>query len=102
MKSLIIVALMSIAGSAFAADAQTTCKKISAMAGEAMEARQRGDLLEDAMSSVGDQSKFSNAVVVKAYGIPVAPDSKSRDKAVADFRNEAYGECYRNLIEPLK
>ncbi|WP_447811033.1 hypothetical protein [Pseudomonas putida] len=102
MKHLLIIAIMAFAGSAAAADGQATCKKISAMAGDAMEARQNGDLLEDAMSSVGDQSKFSNAVVVKAYGVPVGLSSQAKEKAVSDFRNEAYAECYRNLIEPTK
>jgi hypothetical protein len=102
LKKILFVALISLAGPALAADGQATCKKISAMAGEAMEARQNGDLLEDAMSSVGDQSKFSNSMVVKAYEAPVAASSAGKEKAVSDFRNSAYGECYRHLIEPLK
>lgn len=102
MKKIMFVALISLAGPVLAADGQATCKKISAMAGNAMEARQRGDLLEDAMSSVGDQSKFSNAMVVKAYAAPVAVSSEGKKRAVSDFRNEAYGECYRHIIEPLK
>jgi len=102
VKNLLFITLMVCAGLAVAADGQETCKKISAMAGNAMQARQNGDLLEDAMSTVGDQSKFSNAVIVKAYAVPVGMSSQAKDKAVSDFRNEAYAECYRNLIEPMK
>lgn len=67
-----------------------------------MEARQNGELLEDAMSSVGDQSKFSDAMVVKAYTAPVANSSAGKKKLVSDFRNAAYAECYKNIIEPMK
>lgn len=95
MKSLFIAALMAVVLPVHADDNQSKCKKISAMAGGAMAARQRGDLLEDAMASVGDQSKFSNAIVLKAYGAPVAPVTRLKDKAVSDFRNEAFAECYQ-------
>lgn len=103
MNRLTLIAiLVTLSAPALAASGNETCKKISAMAGQAMEARQKGDLLEDAMSSVGDQSKFSDAMVVKAYAVPVAVSSEGKKKAISDFRNEAYGECYRHIIEPLK
>lgn len=98
----LITALITLSAPALAASGDETCKKISAMAGKAMEARQNGDLLEDAMSSVGDQSKFSDAMVVKAYGAPVATSSAGKNKHISDFRNAAYAECYTNIIEPLK
>lgn len=98
----LIAALITLSAPALAANGEETCKKISAMAGKAMEARQNGDLLEDAMSSVGDQSKFSDAMVVKAYGAPVATSSTGKKKLISDFRNAAYAECYTNIIEPLK
>ncbi|MNJ66576.1 hypothetical protein D3C77_626650 [compost metagenome] len=101
-RLLMIAALACISGQALAASGEETCKKISAMAGNAMEARQDGDLLEDAMSSVGDQSKFSDAMVVKAYTAPVAVSSAGKKKVILEFRNAAYAECYRNLIEPIK
>lgn len=102
MKIVIAAALLCIAGPALALTPQEACKKISAMAGDAMQARQDGDLMEDAMESVGDQSKFSNAMVARAYVVEVVEGSAAKKKAVSDFRNEAYGECYRNLIEPAK
>ncbi|MNO49451.1 hypothetical protein D3C76_398040 [compost metagenome] len=101
-RLILITALACLSGQVFAASSEETCKKISAMAGKAMEARQDGDLLEDAMSSVGDQSKFSDAMVVKAYTAPVAVSTAGKKKVVSDFRNAAYAECYRNLIEPMK
>ncbi|MGE8458327.1 MAG: hypothetical protein ACN6OY_17360 [Pseudomonas alloputida] len=101
-RTLLIAALVCLPVPALAASGEENCKKISAMAGKAMEARQDGDLLEDAMSSVGDQSKFSDAMVVKAYTAPVANSSAGKKKLVSDFRNAAYAECYKNIIEPMK
>lgn len=101
-RTLLIAVALCLPVPAFATSGEETCKKISAMAGKAMEARQNGDLLEDAMSSVGDQSKFSDAMVVKAYGAPVATSSTGKKKLISDFRNAAYAECYTNIIEPLK
>ncbi|AJQ46442.1 MULTISPECIES: hypothetical protein [Pseudomonas] len=95
MKKLLILALAVFSLAANADENMNKCKKISAMAGEAMEARQRGDLLEDAMASVGDQSKFSNAVVMKAYGAPIGLSARLKEKAVVEFRNEAFAECYQ-------
>ncbi|MBI6945009.1 hypothetical protein JET76_27195 [Pseudomonas putida] len=95
MKNLVIAALVAVSFAAHADENQDKCKKISAMAGDAMAARQNGDLLEDAMQSVGDQSKFSNAVVMKAYGAPVGLNAKAKEKAVSEFRNEAFAECYQ-------
>ncbi|MCZ9636886.1 hypothetical protein [Pseudomonas putida] len=95
MKNLIIAALICVALPAHADENQSKCKKISAMAGDAMAARQRGDLLEDAMASVGDQSKFSNAVVMKAYGAPIGQTDQAKERAVSEFRNEAFAECYQ-------
>lgn len=93
MSKLLAVALMFASSAAFAAG-EDMCKKVSALAGGAMEARQRGDLLEDAMAKVGDQSKFSNGIVLKAFGYPVAESGQAKDNAVSSFRNEAYAECY--------
>ena len=95
MKNLVIAALVAVSFAAHADENQGKCKKISAMAGDAMTARQNGELLEDAMQSVGDHSKFSNSVVLKAYGAPVGLTAKAKEKAVADFRNEAFAECYQ-------
>ncbi len=95
MKTLLIAVLIAAALPVHADENQDKCKKISAMAGEAMTARQNGDLLEDAMASVGDQSKFSNAVVMKAYGVSIARNDREKQKAVSDFRNEAFAECYQ-------
>lgn len=101
-RVLLIAALASVSTLTFAASGEETCKKISAVAGEAMETRQRGDLLEDAMSSVGDKNRFSDAMVVKAYTAPVVVSSEGKRKVVFDFRNTAYSDCYWNIIEPTK
>ncbi|MNH10702.1 hypothetical protein D3C79_701890 [compost metagenome] len=102
MNRLLLIATLScITGQVLAASGEETCKKISAMAGQAMEARQNGDLLEDAMASVGDQSKFSNAMVARAYSAPIV-SSVAKKRVISEFRNDAYAECYRNLIEPMK
>ena len=93
-RTLLITALVCMPLPALAASGVETCKKISAMAGKAMEARQDGDLLEDAMASVGDQSKFSDAMVLKAYQVRVFEDSKERATAISEFQNAAYRECY--------
>lgn len=93
-RTLLIATLVCMPLPALAASGVETCKKISAMAGKAMEARQDGDLLEDAMASVGDQSKFSDAMVMKAYQVRVFEDSKERATAISEFQNAAYRECY--------
>lgn len=93
-RLLLIAAIACMPLPALAASGTETCKKISAMAGKAMEARQDGDLLEDAMASVGDQSKFSDAMVLKAYKVRVFEDSKERATAISEFQNAAYRECY--------
>lgn len=93
-RLVMIAALACMPLPALAASGVETCKKISAMAGKAMEARQDGDLLEDAMASVGDQSKFSDAMVLKAYHVRVFEDSKERATAISEFQNAAYRECY--------
>ncbi|MCY4125393.1 MAG: hypothetical protein OXF59_09405 [Pseudomonas sp.] len=93
-------ALLGLVGAS--ADDAATCKKISVVAGQAMEARQRGDLMEEAMTSVGDNSKFTNAMIVQAYTVPVVQDDKERQNAVSEYRNLKYAECYRWLIEPKK
>ena len=46
------------------------------------------------MASVGDQSKFSDAMVLKAYQVRVFEDSKERATAISEFQNAAYRECY--------
>lgn len=93
-RTLLIAALFCMPLPVFAASGNDTCKKISAMAAQAMEARQKGDLLEDAMSSVGDQSKFSEAMVMKAYKVHVFESSRDRATAISEFQNAAYRECY--------
>ena len=95
-----VYALLGLVGAS--ADDAATCKKISVVAGQAMEARQRGDLMEEAMTSVGDNSKFTNAMIVQAYTVPVVQDDKERQNAVSEYRNLKYAECYRWLIEPKK
>lgn len=94
MNRLLLVAAIALmpAGAAFA-KAPDQCQKISDLAAEAMKARQDGDLLKDAIKSVGDGSKFSEAMVMKAYQVRVF-DSKERATAISEFQNAAYRECY--------
>ncbi|MGY3644138.1 hypothetical protein [Pseudomonas sp. PK-RTE-24] len=70
-----------------------SCKKISALAGEAMTARQEGQLLEDSLEKVGDGSKFARGVVLKAYEKQVMITDTMKEEAVKEFRNEAYRVC---------
>lgn len=93
MKSFAVFAMLLLSANAIAAG-EDTCKKISAMAGSAMESRQNGDLVEDAMSTVGDKSDFSKAIVMKAYEAPVVEGTAAKKSAIAEFRNQAYLQCY--------
>ena len=93
MRLCAVVALVLLSTNASAAG-EEACKKVSAMAGSAMEFRQNGALLEDAMSSVGDKSDFSKAVVMKAYETPVSNGAKAKQSAISEFRNQAYLQCY--------
>ena len=91
--SLLMVAasfLLSI--SAFSAD--DSCKKVSNLARDAMKARQSDDLLQDSIGSIGDGSKFAQAVVMKAYEKPVVNDHDGKEQAVKEFQNEAYRVCF--------
>ncbi|MNJ21392.1 hypothetical protein D3C77_157420 [compost metagenome] len=95
MKRLILIAALVLlpAGASFA-KAPESCQKISDLGAEAMTARQDGVLLKDAISSVGDGSKFSETMVMKAYKVRIFDDAKQRAAAIAEFQNAAYRECY--------
>jgi hypothetical protein len=43
---------------------------------------------------VGDGSKFSETMVMKAYKVRIFDDAKQRAAAIAEFQNAAYRECY--------
>lgn len=91
MKSicLVTVVALTITSTAFA-KAPDQCAKITDLAGEAMEARQGGDLLENVIKSVGDGSKFSEGMVIRAYEIRVYAKSEEKKSAISEFRNGAY------------
>lgn len=95
MTRLLLIAALALlpAGASFA-KAPDQCEKISDLAAEAMKARQDGELLKDATKSVGDGSKFSEGMVMKAYQVRVFEDSKERATAISEFQNAAYRECY--------
>jgi len=76
------------------AKAPEQCEKISDLAAESMRARQDGELLKDSTKSVGDGSRFSEEMVMKAYQVRVFEDSKDRATAISEFQNAAYRECY--------
>ncbi|RBB99680.1 hypothetical protein C3E97_020640 [Pseudomonas sp. MWU12-2115] len=84
-----VTALFSMSAQA----AESSCKKISALAGEAMTARQKGELLEDSLDKIGDGSKFARGVVLKAYEKQVMITDTMKEEAVKEFRNEAYRVC---------
>ncbi|WP_282373586.1 hypothetical protein [Pseudomonas sp. PS02290] len=91
--SLVLVALVAISSVSAMAEVDT-CKKISGLAQEAMQARQDGDLLQDSMAKIGDGSKFAKDVVMKAYEKPVMTGKDNKRQAVREFQNEAYRVCY--------
>lgn len=93
-RLLMIAALALLPATASFAKAPEQCQKISDLAAEAMKARQDGDLLKDAVKSVGDGSKFSENMVMNAYKVRVFEDSKERATAISEFQNAAYRECY--------
>lgn len=85
------LALMCIALSAHADD--SSCKKVSALAGQAMTARQNGQLLEDSLEKIGDGSKFARSMILKAYERPVAIVDSIKTEAINEFRNDAFRQC---------
>ncbi|POF93235.1 hypothetical protein [Pseudomonas putida] len=95
MRRLLLIAAIAMlpAGASFA-KAPDQCEKISDLAAEAMTARQDGDLLKDAAKSVGDGSRFSEEMVMKAYQVRVFDEPKQRATAISEFQNAAYRECY--------
>lgn len=93
-RLLLIAAFALLPAGAALAKAPDQCEKISDLAAEAMKARQEGVLLKDATKSVGDGSRFSEEMVMKAYQVRVFEDSKERATAISEFQNAAYRECY--------
>ena len=95
MNRLLLVAAIALMPiGATLAKAPDQCSEISDLAAEAMRSRQDGDLLKDAINSVGDGSNFSEAMVMKAYQVRVFDDTKERATAISEFQNAAYRECY--------
>jgi len=90
----LIVTLALLPVGASLAKAPEQCEKISDLAAESMRARQDGELLKDSTKSVGDGSRFSEEMVMKAYQVRVFEDSKDRATAISEFQNAAYRECY--------
>ena len=93
-RTLLIAAIVLFPAAGSFAKAPEQCQKISDLAAEAMKARQDGDLLKDAIKSVGDGSKFSETMVMKAYKVRAFEGSKERATAISEFQNAAYRECY--------
>ncbi|WP_296267470.1 hypothetical protein [Pseudomonas sp. UBA6562] len=93
MKQVIFFALAIFSASAMA-EGEEICKKVSANAGKAMAARQDGVLLEEAMSTVGNQSQFANAMIMRAYASPIRDSESARKQEISEFRNLIYAECY--------
>ncbi|WP_312143252.1 hypothetical protein [Stutzerimonas kunmingensis] len=93
-RLLLIATLALLPAAASFAQAPEQCQKISDLAAEAMKARQDGELLKDAVKSVGDGSKFSENMVMNAYKVRVFEESKERATAISEFQNAAYRECY--------
>ena len=73
--------------------ANDSCKKISALARQAMAARQGGELLEDSLDKIGDGSKFASNMIMRAYERPIEVMEILRKQAVTEFQNEAFREC---------
>lgn len=93
MKTLIFAALAVFSVTAMA-EGEEICKKVSANAGKAMTARQDGVLLEEAMATVGNQSQFANAMIMRAYASPIRDSEDAKRQEISEFRNLIYAECY--------
>ncbi len=93
MKSLIFAALAVFSVTAMA-EGEEVCKKISAIAGKDMEARQNGVLLEDAMTRVEKQGDFAKAMVMRAYASPIQDTEEGKQREISEHRNVIYAECY--------
>jgi len=89
--AILLAVLSFCSAEAFAAG--DSCKKISALAGQAMTARQNGQLLEDSLDKIGDGSKFAQGVILKAYDQPLMPNKHAKEEAVKEFQNSAFREC---------
>lgn len=89
--AILLVVLSLCSAEAFAAG--DSCKKVSALAAQAMAARQDGKLLEDSLESIGDGSKFAQKMILKAYDQPVMTLKTMKEGSVKEFQNDAYREC---------
>lgn len=93
MKRSLAASLASLCLALSAHADDSSCKKISALAGQAMTARQNGQLLEDSLEKIGDGSKFARNMILRAYERPVAMMEALKPEMVREFQNEAFREC---------
>ena len=69
------------------------CRKISALAGQAMAARQGGQSFDDSLDKIGGSSRDSQVLMLKAYEKPVLTEKSEKPLAVREFQREAYKAC---------
>ncbi|QEI04672.1 hypothetical protein FXN63_01565 [Pigmentiphaga aceris] len=77
--------------------AHQACKDISHLAKELMKLRQVGAPMSQVMeltSSGSSIDEMSKLFVQRAYRLPQYSTEQSRERAVREFENEAYRECY--------
>ncbi|OOH81361.1 hypothetical protein BOW65_09775 [Pseudomonas koreensis] len=93
MKKTFALSLAVLCAASVANADDSSCKKISALAGQAMTARQNGQLLEESLEKIGDGSKFARSMILKAYERPVAIIDSIKTEAINEFRNDAFRQC---------
>lgn len=99
MRRLILGCLLAItAGTVLADRPEDTCARASVFAEGAMKARQSGMPLAQAMANSVDD-KAVRYILARAYGFPLVDGSADRERAIREFQNVIYLDCYQRFSD---
>lgn len=91
MKKLLIALALT---SAATAQAETICETYSGLAESIMHSRQSGMSMAEVISIVSEDA-YATHMVRTAYDQPRWHTGESQQRAIEDFRDAVYLECYK-------
>lgn len=91
MKKLLIVLALTAAATA---QAETICEAYSGLAETIMDSRQSGTSMAAMIAIVSDDA-YATHMVRTAYEQPRWHTGENQQRAIEDFRDEVYLECYK-------
>lgn len=91
MKKLLIALALTAATTA---QAETICETYSGLAGSIMDSRQSGASMATVIAVVREDA-YATQIAKTAYEQPRWHTDESRQRAIEDFRDAVYLECYK-------